>query len=373
MAEKEFLKGIAFSNLAGNRFSNFLRLLRGHKPEPKYYWRTFLNLLLSAVLSLLAIYDSIVYSKRKKIPLAENPPVFVLGHWRSGTTHLHNLLCMHQRAGYVTTFQTVLPNHLFGFNKPLVWLMRKFMPATRPVDNVELDPNFPQEEEFGLGNVMEMSYYNWWYFPTDWDEIRNNYLSLNNIPTKDLERWKQKYSRFIDRALRYQNRDWFISKNPPNTARIKHLLEMYPDARFIYIHRNPYEVFVSSQRFFKAILGPLQLQSISDEDFNQQILKAYNALYDEYEAQKSMIPQHRLVEIGYAEFLKDELTSLRNIFKELEMDLPAQLDKQWADSMANKEHKSKVYKFDMATIKLVNSALGNRIERLRYQRLSPEG
>ncbi len=371
MPEKEFLNGIAFSNLAGSRFSVFLRLIQSHKIEPQFYWRAFLNGLISAILSVISLGDSLVYFLAKGTLKTMHPPIFILGHWRSGTTHLHNLMCMDERAGFTTTYQTVFPNHLFGFKAPLIWLMRKLMPATRPVDNVKLDPNNPQEEEFGLGNVMEMSYYNWWYFPADWDVILDRYLTLNSLPEKDRKRWQKNYLTFIKRGLLFQNKNWYISKNPPNTARIKVLLDIFPDARFIYIHRNPYEVFVSSQRFFKAILGPLQLQSITETDFNAHILKAYCALFDAYETQKILIPKNRLVEINYADFMQNELRYLRYIYTTLDIKLPENLVEKWTRNIGTKKHKEKSYTFSDAEIDLVNSALGARIEFLGYEKLNP--
>ena len=207
MGDKEFLNGIAFSNLAGSKFSNFLKLLKQHKVAPAFKTRAWLNGLISFILSILAIGDKFVYALVKRKKQVIHPPVFVLGHWRSGTTHLHNLLCVDERFGYATTFQTVFPNHLFGFKAPLLWLMRLLMPASRPVDNVPLDPDNPQEEEFGLGNVMDISYYNWWYFPADWDYFLKYNLALDQLPEPEIERWKSTYLTFIKRGLLKQNKN----------------------------------------------------------------------------------------------------------------------------------------------------------------------
>ena len=85
MPEKEFLNGIAFSNLAGSRFTNFLKLVSRHHIEPKYYWRALLNGLISLILSLLSLGDKFVYFLVKRKLKVMHPPVFILGHWRSGT------------------------------------------------------------------------------------------------------------------------------------------------------------------------------------------------------------------------------------------------------------------------------------------------
>lgn len=373
MAEKEFLGGIAFSNLAGSRFSNFLKLVFKHGIQPKYWFRFTLNGLISLVLSLLSIGDYFIWQLVKNKLRRVQPPLFVIGHWRSGTTHLHNLLCIDERAGYSTTFQTVFPNLLFGFHRPMFWLLRLMMPKTRPVDNVELNARNPQEEEFGLGNVMEMSYYNWWYFPKKWDYFLDNYLELQDLSNSNLHRWKKTYLNFIRRALTREGKFWYVSKNPPNTARIPLLLEMFPQARFVYIQRNPYEVFVSSQRFFKAILEPLQMQDITEEDFNAHILKAYCRLFDAFEAHKHLIPENRLVELTYEDFMQNELKHLQHIYLELEIKLPLDLISKWIESLKKTDHQNKTYKFDPKTIALVNAALGDRIEKMGYERLAVSG
>jgi hypothetical protein len=369
MANEQFLKGFAISNLAGSSFRNLLRLFSLHKVEPKFYWRAFLNALLSLFLSLLSLGDKLVYflvrKKLKKIP----PPLFIIGHWRSGTTHLHNLICLDERAGYSTTFQTVFPNLLFGFHQPLLWLMNLVMPSTRPVDNVILNARNPQEEEFGLANVTEMSYYHWWYFPADWDSITDLYLSLENLPQTHKERWKKLYYNYIKRALIREGKVWFVSKNPPNTARIKILIEMFPDARFVYIHRNPYEVYVSSQRFFSAILKPLQLQSISEEAFNAHILDTFSKLHDAYQEQKTQLEPNRLVEMKYENFIQNEVSYLRFLYNQLEIKLPKGLAEGWERATENKAHRASGYNFSPQTIAEVNAALGNRIEEMGYERL----
>ncbi len=369
MANERFLKGFANSNLVGSSFPNLVCLFWLHNVEPAFYWRAILNMLLSFILSILALGDKFVYllvqNKVKKIP----PPLFIIGHWRSGTTHLHNLICLDERAGYSTTFQTVFPHLLFGFHRPLFWLLNKAMPANRPVDNVALNARNPQEEEFGLANITQMSYYHWWYFPTAWDDISRLYLSLNNLPEGQQKRWKEIYLRYIQRALIREGKSWFVSKNPPNTARIKILLEMFPDARFVYISRNPYEVYVSTQRFFGAILPALQLQTISQEDFNRQILTNYCYLYDGYQAQKNLIPKNRLVEIKYENFIENESSYLRFIYNQLEIKLPPGLPAKWEAATAKKKHQVSDYAFAPEVIEAVNTTIGNRLEAMGYKRL----
>ena len=81
-------------------------------------------------------------------------PLFILGHWRSGTTFVHNIFACDKHFGYTTTYQTVFP-HLMLWGQPFFKKNMAFlMPDKRPTDNMELKVDLPQEEEFALSNMM---------------------------------------------------------------------------------------------------------------------------------------------------------------------------------------------------------------------------
>jgi hypothetical protein len=69
--------------------------------------------LVSLATAPLRLYERRRHHDAVRRPALETPPVFVIGHWRSGTTHLHTLLCQDPRSGYVTTYQAIAPVLLF--------------------------------------------------------------------------------------------------------------------------------------------------------------------------------------------------------------------------------------------------------------------
>src|SRR6185436_9797907 len=78
------------------------------------------------------------------------PPLFVLGHWRSGTTHLHYLLGLDDRFACPNLYQVHYP-HTFlcterRFSGPTAFLL----PRHRPYDNVRLALDVPDEDEFAM-------------------------------------------------------------------------------------------------------------------------------------------------------------------------------------------------------------------------------
>ena len=95
----------------------------------------------------------IFQQKINAVNLNNKPPVFVIGHWRSGTTHLHYILAQDQRFSFLEAFQAFFFRTAFvsrSFMKPL---LNKLMPKTRPQDNVEINASAPTEEEHPLTNL----------------------------------------------------------------------------------------------------------------------------------------------------------------------------------------------------------------------------
>ena len=133
------------STLAGSTLLNFFKVLLQGKASPKYYIKVF-------------------YKKRVSKLKFEKPPLFILGHWRSGTTLLYNMLCSDSETGYVTTYRSFFPNNL-GSKLVFKSFMRKNTLRKRPSDNVQLDVDFPQEDEFAFSNMQHNAYFNFFYFP----------------------------------------------------------------------------------------------------------------------------------------------------------------------------------------------------------------
>ena len=63
---------------------------------------------------------------------------------------------------------------------------------------------------------------------------------------------------------------------------------MFPNAKFIYLMRNPYTVFESTRNFFTNTIQPLKLEDISPETLEQNVLSIYAKLYHKYEADKKI-------------------------------------------------------------------------------------
>ncbi len=358
----------AITTLAGARFGVFLRLTLKYGVEKKYFIKWALSGVVSLIVTLLMVFDRINFLFKKK-PINQKPPVFVLGHWRSGTTLLHNLLCLDPESGYSTTYQTVFPNNLFAFKWLFKPIMKSLMPKSRPVDDVKLDVNYPQEEEFALNNEIPFSFYNWWYFPKKENEILDQYLLDKTTRAKDWKEWKRNYIRFVDRCQINTNGIRFISKNPPNTARIPQILELYPNAKFVFIHRNPYEVVRSTFAFYKSILPATQLQDIDETTLFADILTTYRLLMEKYKIDKMSIPKGSLMEVSYAELISDPEDTVQKLYTELLDDAYARVEQPIKAYLNKQRHTLKEYHFEEKYIESVNDSLLKIIVSQGYAKL----
>jgi hypothetical protein len=363
---KSFDFGI--TTLMGARFSVLKYLLSKYGYDKKYQKKVIYSSLISLVVSLLAYADKIVFALKGK-PKNLKDPVFVLGHWRSGTTFLHNLLCLDKDTAFCTTYQTVFPNNLFAFQWFFKPIMKMAMPSHRPVDNVELNPNYPQEEEFALNNEIPFSFYNWWYFPKKTRAIADEYLLDKTTSQKDWDLWSKNFKRFVQRCILNTNGRRFISKNPPHTARIPQLLKLYPNAKFIFIHRNPYEVVRSTNSFYKSILEGIKLQDIEDEQLLDDILEVYRSLIEKYYEDSNLIPEKNRFEVRYGDLVNDPKHIIKSIYQDLLQDDFTRVEKPLTAFVEGLSHQLKEYKYQPEFIEKVNAALGEIIKKQDYDLL----
>lgn len=318
------------------------------------------------LLSMLQPIENMYYRKLAGQPL-EMDPVFIIGHWRSGTTFVHNVFSCDKHFGYNTTYQTVFPNlMLWGqpfFKKNMAFLM----PDKRPTDNMELKVDLPQEEEFALANMMPFTYYNFWFFPKHMLEYCDRFLLFDNISEQDRQIFKDTFIKLIKISLWNTGGTQFLSKNPPHTGRVKTLVEMFPNAKFIYLKRNPYTVFESTRSFFTNTIQPLRLQNISNEQIESNLIEVYRRLYYKFEEQKHFIPEGNLVEVKFEDFEQNAFDMTEDIYGKL--NLPG-----FGESKANiekylskkKGYKKNQYKYDDRTVKIVEENWGMALKDWGY-------
>lgn len=315
MAGRKF--NIAFSTIGTAPFLLLVRLVSTYKVYPRYYVRCLVAVIVSLLSAPFLWFERLFFSNRLSRTVLPESPVFILGHWRSGTTLLHNAMAQDKQFAFINTFQSVFANQFFGSRWLFKPMMRLLMPEKRPADNVLLSPELPQEEGIALSNINSFGFYNFFYFPHDWKAIYARYVTGESTGKAEMQRYYRRYKKLIAQSLIEYNRKEFISKFPPHTGSIKHLLAMFPEAKFIYIYRNPLMVFQSTVNFFETTHEALKLQPYSRPEFEEMVFELYERLIRDYEDQKALIPKRHLVEIRYEDFEADPMSGLKQIYTSL--------------------------------------------------------
>lgn len=363
----EFQK-LPVNTLVGADWKTFRGITKGQTIEKGYKTKYQLTKAICWLLSSLKPIQDRRYNKQLKDKAINMEPVFILGHWRSGTTFVHNVLAHDKHFGYTTTYQTVFPHIMMWgqplFKKTMAWLM----PDKRPTDNMELNVDLPQEEEFALSNMMSCSYYDFWFLPKNMQEYCDRFLTMQTATEKEHNTFRETFMKLIKISLWNTKGNQFLSKNPPHTGKVKEILEMFPNAKFIYLMRNPYTVFESTRSFFTNTIIPLQLQKISVGDMENNILEIYTRLYRKYEEDKKLIPAGNLIEIKFEDFETNAMEMTEKIyqtlsipgFEEAKADIATYLDKK-------KGYKKNAYKYEPRTIELVEKHWDYALKQWEYK------
>ena len=246
-------------------------------------------------------------------------PVFILGHWRSGTTHLYNVMSKADRFGFVSPFSTALPWDILIIGRLFGPLLRKSLPDSRYIDNVAVDAVSPQEDEIALANMSDISYYHAIYFPEKFDHYFDQGTFFDNLSDGEIKRWERTLRYLYLKLTLDQGGRQLLIKNPVYTARPAHLHQIYPDAKFIHIHRHPYKVFVSMRNFYEKLLPQLSLQKYDHIDIDEVVFKTYRRMMKTLKEQVRDLPAGQYAEIGFDQFQADPMGELSRVYAELDL------------------------------------------------------
>lgn len=365
----EFSK-LPVNTLVGADWNTFKTVTKGQHIAPEKKTKFFLTKVICRILSTCVPFQERKYKKLLADKPMENDPLFILGHWRSGTTFVHNIFAQDKHFGYTTTYQTVFPHYVMvlqGFFKPTMgWLM----PDKRPTDNMELAPDLPQEEEFAINNSCPFNYYNFWFFPEKMNEYCDRYLTFKAITPKEEQAFKDNFEKLVKISLWNTNGTQYLSKNPPHTGRLKTMSELFPNAKYIFLMRNPYTVFESTRSFYTNTIKPLELHSIPLEQMEQNILRNYMELYRAYKEQKKYVPEGNIYEVKFEDIEQDALGITEKIYRDL--NIPGWEEARPAIEKyigGKKGYKKNKYNYDPRTVELVNQHWGEVLDEWGYERL----
>lgn len=273
--------------------------------------------MVTVINSLLRLVQVAVYHKRVAETEIDQPPIFIIGHWRSGTTYLHELLVQDERYAFPTTYECFAPNHFLVSRRTLPRLIHLLLPKQRPMDNVLTGAYYPQEDEFALGNLGCPTPYWRMVFPNE-PPCFMELLDMQGVAPDLLRRWKRDMTWFV-RAMTYYKQKPLILKSPPHTGRIRVLAELFPGARFIHITRNPETLFASTRRLWPALDMAQGLQIPRNENLDAYIFEAFERMYGAFETQRVHLASNQIIDVRYEDLVADPLGQIEQIYAQLEL------------------------------------------------------
>jgi hypothetical protein len=250
-------------------------------------------------------------------------PVFILGFYRSGTTYLHEFLTQDNRFGYHTNFQMIFPDMMLSCEK---WLSPVFDFICRvfnihdPIHRMRMSFRGPGEDDGTMTTSVNPRGAQWGYFfPKKMIEYFHKYVLFKDISSSEIEKWKGDYIFLLKKISLANHNKQLVLKSPPNTARIKLLLSIFPNAKFIFIHRDPYKVYASNKQFLKVTQAIYAIGGSRMVDFNKNILDTYSKTMDRYLKEKDLIPTGQLIELAYEDLINNPLACIKTAYETLHL------------------------------------------------------
>ncbi len=250
-------------------------------------------------------------------------PVFIVGLPRSGTTLLYNLLCAHEQAAFVTNSMNSFPESL----ETIEWLRKKYQWNVRGErflqDSIEVDFGSPSEPLTLWGKWMGRN-------PSSlyWEE-----QSIIDLPTGRVEEIKTDVKKILRSFGGHGRR--FVVKYPLLQTELKAVQELFPDAKFIHILRDPRMAANSLVKLYRLS--------------NEQLKKVKHPLFSE------VVPYPRIknLQTYVEEFGADSLKCTAHVWKdaielvrEVSVDLSNYCEVRYEDILANpKEVMTKLFQF----------------------------
>ena len=190
--------------------------------------------------------------------------IFIMGMQRSGTSILYKMLSSTNYFNIVTAYHVlnydkILYNHINNFEQNEKNKLDKFFKnksqLNRGIDKMQLNSGFAEEYGFILGNILNDS------------RIKPDSLPIFIQMCKKIQ--------FISK-----NNKPILLKNPFDFPNFKYISETFPDAKMIFIHRNPMKTLNSQIKALRTLLKEKSeymalLSSSYNKLFKSKLLLAY--------------------------------------------------------------------------------------------------
>lgn len=327
--------------------------------------RVLLFLLSAVGRAPAAVAESLlVRLARPSIP----PPLFIVGHWRSGTTLLHNMLC-NGAFSTITSSSVGTPWNFVLLGNAIRHVLPAILPEDRFVDRMPILPESPQEDESALAAMAPLSMFHGIYFPKRFRELVNAGVFHDGASETARARWLYALLLLHSKVAWISGGKRELIKNPCHTARVPELEQLFPGSQYIHMVRNPYEVFVSMKHFYRRLLDVYALQPHARAPVEDVVLEVYERMMRRAIEGLSSLPDDRHCEVRFEHLVESPCETVRELVGRLGISDEGQLvagARVYLNDV--RDYRPNALAITERECRLVEERCGEFLERWRYQR-----
>jgi hypothetical protein len=354
--------------LAGIKLNHFFRLIRwnGLSFHPKYLFRALFLLQGGIWSSLLSSLEKKRLGKRIKNFQPPDDPIFIIGHWRTGSTYLHQLLNLDERFASPTVFQVSVPDNFLVSRRYYKPIMTRMLDPVRPMDQVKLGFDEPQEDEYAILKMGSYSPLEKLIFP------KNSEYFLSGLSTFAPDESKRPYwissFQWFYKKLVFHYKKRILFKNPFHSLRIELLKTMFPTAYFIHIYRNPYIVIPSTQHMWSIVGRQNCLRKYYSDPPFSEVLAVYKMMMNNIRRSLDSLPENSFSEIKFEEFEADPIPTLKKLYDQMGLTFCSDHELAIENFLReNKDYRKNRYTLSAAEMKQLEVELGNELKQYGYE------
>lgn len=331
------------------------------------------RLAMAGIITSLGCFNSVLGGidhmiNGRKIAKAElvAPPIFIIGHWRSGTTLLHEYFVKDPRFTFPDYYACYTPRHFLHTRYTLAPFVKFLMPKKRPIDNMAAGLHLPQEDEFALAALGIPSPYRNILYPNNKTWIDLDYLTLRNVDEKGKNEWLDALDFFL-RSLTVQSPKQIVLKSPPHTGRIRTILERYPNAKFVHINRDPFKLFPSTYNLWMRLGKDEGLQVPKGENLEEYVFTCFEQMYEAFESDLPLMKEDQFVDVAFKELTSEPLETLKRIYEKLGIEDFESAEPFFREfSESQREYKKNKFEISPEIIEKIRTRWSGYIEKYGY-------
>ena len=334
------------SNTTFGVFIVCLQVLLRHR---KYLFFTLFFILfpLYIIINRLFLFlDHILFFNFEKEEIKN--PIFIMGFNRSGTTFFHHLLSKSQQFTTSTTWDFVIPSlslkKVLWFIRPILSVLNLNQLETKEKGHkVSLDDIEEDEMLLFLHKLdskwLSNNFIPWMKYDTKFKSFTSNlYIDSTNNEERNMSSMHF-VKQFWKRQTFVHHGKQLLSKSNPFVFRVQSIMKVFPDAKIIFIVRDPIETITSYFSMQERIkYGNLMTQ----EELTLYRNEAYKEIIDWYqqtENAKQFLDKKDFIVLTYNEVTTDLYKSVDKSFQFIGQDMNEEFDALLSEKSSIKHSK----------------------------------